>query len=142
MPILKKTKEKPIIFGAGAIVLGALAIWGITGLFNSSDKIEQIEGVFVQQLDSYTGGCAAIPDEITFEDGFVYGSGAEAASMDKKYEYVIKDKDIYIIQNGQEVFSELTIQDKSTLVWGDGVFDEVYDGIVCGINADGIYKKQ
>lgn len=140
---IKKIKtEKPKVFWTIAITIGALVTWSIINTFSIPTHIE---GVFIQQLDSYTGSCAAIPDEITFHDGLVYGSGAESTSIDKKYKYKIKGNKIYIIKNGKEVFSELTIKNKNTLIYGDGVVDEQYFGTkvkVCGINGDGIYKKQ
>lgn len=122
----------------------AIIIAVSSALSGSSNQI--LEGTYIQQLGSYNGPCAAIPDEITFKNGLVYGSGAESGYLDKKYEYKINGEKIYILVNGQEVFSELTIKNKNTLVYGDGVFDEQYiygnTVKVCGVNGDGIYLKQ
>ncbi|HOP65739.1 MAG TPA: hypothetical protein PLX66_01775 [Bacilli bacterium] len=140
---LTPDKLKKTMLWFFSICVGVAIIIATTlALSNSST---QIEGTFVQQLDGYTGGCAAIPDEITFKDGLVYGSGAESTSIDGKYEYKIRGNKIYVIINGQEVFSELTIKNKNTLIYGDGVYDEQYYGTtvkVCGVNGDGIYLKQ
>lgn len=142
---IKKTKkEKPKIFWTVTISLGALVTWGIVGTFTSPTHIE---GVFVQQRDGYTGNF--VPVEITFKDGLAYGSGATSGYLDGKYEYKIRGNKIYVIVNGQEVFSELTIKNKNTLIYGDGVVDRAcdpyqYGGVTmeCYNNGDGIYIKQ
>lgn len=140
---IKKTKnEKPKVFWMTAVTISVIVTWSMIKIISSPTHIN---GVFIQQLDGYTGHCAAIPDEITFQDGFVYGSGAESTYQDKEYKYKIKGNKIYIIKNGKEVFSELTIKNKNTLIYGDGVVDEQYFGTkvkVCGVNGDGIYVKQ
>lgn len=142
---VKKTKkEKPKVFWTAAISVGVLATWGIVGAFTGTTHIE---GVFVQQRGGYTGNF--VPVEITFKDGLAYGSGAGSGYLDGKYEYKIKGNKIYIIIKGQEVFSELTIKNRNTLIYGDGVVDKAcepyqYGGVAmeCYNNGDGIYIKQ
>ncbi len=142
---IKKTKqEKPKVFWTVAISFGALVTWGIVGTFTGTTHIE---GVFVQQRGGYTGNF--VPVEITFKDGLAYGSGATSGYLDGKYEYKIRGNKIYVIIKGQEVFSELTIKNKNTLIYGDGVVDRdcdpyQYGGVTmeCYNNGDGIYIKQ
>jgi hypothetical protein len=142
---VNKTKaEKPKLFWTVAISFGALVTWGIVGMFTGPTHIE---GVFVQQRDGYTGNF--VPVEITFKDGLAYGSGATSGYLDGKYEYKIRGNKIYVIIKGQEVFSELTIKNKNTLIYGDGVVDRdcdpyQYGGVTmeCYNNGDGIYIKQ
>ncbi len=148
---IKRTKkEKPKVFWTVSISLGILLTWGIIGSFSPT----HIEGEYVQQLNNYTGslgGHGAFT--FTFKDGTVHGSGIGKGDYENPtYEYKIKGKKIYVIINGQEVFSELTIRNKNTLIYGDGVVDEDcsannyhYLGdpyLECVPNSDGVYKKQ
>lgn len=146
---IKKTREKnPKMFWTFTISIGIIVTWIIIGpIFNPI----KLEGEYVQDLGPYKGDYTnSFAHEITFSDGKVYGSGqGEFDSANKKYDYVIRGKKIYIIVNGEEVFSELTVKNRNAIIYGDGVIDEYCPSspdksisFVCGPNSDGIYYKQ
>ncbi len=142
---IKKTKEeKPKVFWTFTILIGIIVTWIIIGpIFGP----KTLEGEYIQQmgrLSSKYGSNWGL--SIKFSDG-KSAMIAEGESYNNKtwFEYKIKGNKIYVIQNGEEVYTEFTIKNNNTLIYGDGVIDErceTIGAVLCGPNEDGIYIKK